>query len=244
MRRPLKTVLTLGASAPILLVLMGSDHQDGPAATADHPADIADLYAWHDAQAGTFDVALDFAGFGAPGAPATYDHNVLYTIDLERSATAAFTNQPSVQIQVLYGQDQYGHWGVEVQNVPGTSGPIVGPVEHILADGPVRKIYTGLRDDPFFFDLDGFHTSLATHALAFNSHHDSFAGTNITTVVIEMALSDATLNGTMPHLQVWATTGRLPDDGTVPHGITERPATTHVVPSVLPAAPLSPTIRS
>lgn len=220
MRKPLATVAALAVSAPLAIALMGSDHKDGPNATADHAADIADLYAWHDAGAGTLTAVLTFAGFDAAGQPATYDPNVLYSIHIDRADTSAhLDNVADLDIQVRFARNDRGEWGVQVENLPGAAGPISGKVETTLTDGAKRKVYAGLRDDPFFFDLDGFKATIAKpnadSTLLFDRTHDTFAGFNVTAVVVEMDLNDVTMNGAMPDLQLWATSGRKPQANAV-----------------------------
>ncbi len=226
MKPAFKGLVTLGLATPLLVILMGSDHKDGPSATADHAADIADLYAWHSTSAGTFTAVVTFGGFGAPGAPAIYDANALYTIHVDRSATTTFDNTPKVDINIRFGKDASGHFGVQVENLPGATAAIKGAVETTLNDGPKRKVFAGLRDDPFFFDLDGFKSTVATGALHFDSTHDTFAGTNVTAVVVEMDLADITVGGTLPHLQLWATTARKPT-AIARTGIAPDPTPTH-----------------
>jgi hypothetical protein len=211
----IKTFLRFGTvlgTVGLAFALMGSDHRDGPSTTADPAIDITDLYAWHNAANNTLDIDLNFSGFRTPGQPATYDDNTIYSIHINRSATTTFNNNTDAEIDVRFGKNLAGTWGVQVLGVPGASSPtaLTGPVETIITDGP-RKLYSGLRDDPFFFDLDGFHAALMNgNVLSMHSTHDSFAGTNVTAIVLEMALSDVTVNGTMPHLSIWATSGRQP----------------------------------
>jgi hypothetical protein len=79
-------------------------------------------------------------------------------------------------------------------------------------------VYAGLKDDPFFFDLDGFRDTLTTGDLAFCSvdpacpggmaPRDSLAGTNATAVVIEVNTADLLMDGST-RFQTWATTGRI-----------------------------------
>jgi len=211
MRKPLALLGALAFSAPVALLMMGSDHNDGPSTTADQPADITDLYAWHNATTNTMDIVLDFAGLRPPGSPAIYDADVLYSIHINRNNGGAFNNNTDAEIDIRFAQNSLGAWGVQVVGLPGASGPISGAVSTTLGDGTVRKVFAGPRDDPFFFDLDGFHATVATGQLMFNSHHDTFAGTNVTAVVMEMALSDITAGGTAPKLSLWATTGRMPE---------------------------------
>lgn len=217
--RPLRQRLTrwtpLALAVPLAIALMGSDHKDGPSSIADHAADIADLYAWHDAAAGTLTVAMTFAGFGAPGQAATFDPEVLYSVHIDRAADANHFDQVAdVDINIRFARNDRGEYGVQVENLPGASGPMSGKVETVIADNGGRQVFAGLRDDPFFFDLDGFKATVAKDAsdsvLRFDHTHDSFAGTNVTAVVLQMQLADVTVAGTKPSLALWASSARKP----------------------------------
>ena len=83
----------------------------------------------------------------------------------------------------------------------------MGPVEATITDGDV-KVFAGLRDDPFFMDLDGFVTTVTTGTLSFDSNNDSFAGQNITSVVIEMPF-DAVKGGAGDVVNIWSTASRI-----------------------------------
>jgi hypothetical protein len=99
-------------------------------------------------------------------------------------------------------------WGVQCLNVPGATGPIEGLVETNLDGGGGTQIYAGGREDPFFFDLDGYQATLMSGAVMFDSTNDTFAGLNVTAIVIEMNAAAAAGDGTT--LQAWVTTGRAP----------------------------------
>lgn len=218
-KRPLSQRLKRWApitmAIPLAIALMSSDHRDGPNGTADRPADIADLYAWHDSTAGTLTIALTFAGLGAPGQAATFDPNVLYAVHIDRATNASsFDQVADVDLYVRFARNDRGEYGVQVENMPGASGAMSGKVETVIADSGGRQVFAGLRDDPFFFDLDGFKATLAKDAgdsvLRFSNTHDTFAGTNITAVVMQMQLADVTVAGTKPSLALWASSGRKP----------------------------------
>lgn len=202
----------LAAAIPIGMSLTGADHRDGPVATADVAADITDIYCWHE---GTkFIAVFNIAGFGAPGQPGVFSPNVLLQLHIDRTTAAGSFDQVSdVDVNIRFARNARGEYAVQVENLPGSSGMITGRVETVITDGP-RMVFAGLRDDPFFFDLDGFRASLAKPAadstLSFMNTRDTFAGTNVTSVVLEMALSDVTVGGTMPRLSVWGTTARRP----------------------------------
>ncbi len=211
MRKILASISAAACSVPIALALMASDHKDGPNTTADQPADITDLYAWHSTTgAGTLTTVLDVAGLRTPGQPALYDPNVLYAIHITSTSPTNPALTTTTEIDFRFAQNAAGGWGVQAIGVPGSSGPISGTVESTITDGP-RMLYAGLRDDPFFFDLDGFHATVMTGNLSFNHNHDTFAGTNVTAIVLQMALSDVTVGNTQTKLSLWASTGRMPE---------------------------------
>ncbi len=186
--------LTLGAN------VFAADHAEAPIAGADPAADIADLFAWHDE--GTLTTILTVAGLGMPGDAAVYDADVAYAIHIDNDGD----NESDIDIIVKFGTDSQGEWGVQVSNLPGTGAAVVGPVEQVV-QAAGGKVWVGLRDDPFFFDLEGYQNTLATGALDFDSTRDSLAGTNVTTIALEMDLGVA-LDGA-DTIQVWATSGRI-----------------------------------
>lgn len=188
------------ASPWVATIGHAADHADAPSSTDDAAADITDLYAWH-----TEDkviVALGFSGLAEAGVPANYDTGVLYGIHVDNDGDEIADHD----IWARFGQDDAGDWGVKVENLPGAVADVVGPVETELDAGLGLRVFAGLRDDAFFFDLDGFKMTTMTGDLSFDSTRDSFAGTNITMAVMEMSI-DAVAGGN-DSLQIWATTGR------------------------------------
>ncbi len=220
MQQRLKTGLAGGAVAAALgLALFGAaqlapsaDHLDPPSrtdpavdATPDRAADIADVYAWHtDA---SVIIALTFAGPQPTNAAATYDRDVLYTINISAGSNKTVSTVP---ITIRFGQDAAAgpnQFGVQVSGLPGViAGTIAGPVEtNLTRDGVTVR--AGLFDDPFFFDLQGFRTTVSTGTLSFDRTRNFFAGQNLTAVVIEIP-RDRFNNGSNP-IGVWATTARF-----------------------------------
>ncbi len=192
--------------------IMAADHLDPPArtdpamdTTPDRPADIADLYSWHTDT--SVIIALTFAGPQATTAAATYDRDVLYTVNVSNALPRTTPNFP---IEIRFGKDGTkpgDNFGVQVKGLPGvTGGTISGPVETNLASDGVT-VRAGLFDDPFFFDLQGFRTTTMTGTLSFDKNRNFFAGQNLTAVVIEIP-KDRIANGTNP-VDIWATTARL-----------------------------------
>lgn len=167
-----------------------ADHLDPPArtnpnndSTPDFPADIADLYVTHDAR--TLTITVTFGGPAGTTLPARYDRNVLYTIAISNRAPRT---SPDIPITFQFGQETgvaNGPWGVRVRGVPGVNGDIVGSVERILEKDGVR-VFSGLTDDPFFFDSQGLTETRQTGNLSFRNTRDFFGAQNITAVAIEI----------------------------------------------------------
>jgi hypothetical protein len=216
MQRRTKTYLSaaggMAALAAILFVpgqlASSADHLDPPARTdptvdpgPDIPADIADIYAFHDAD---FLYLIDtVAGPAAPNLPAFYDRDVLYTIHI---STAAPASTPEISIRMRFAPGETpGQWGVQVENVPGVNGAIVGSVERTLTKDGVL-VYAGLRDDPFFFDSQGLRESRQTGTIRFDRNRSFFGGKNVTAIALAIPKSRFPASGTM---DIWTTSARF-----------------------------------
>ncbi len=189
-----------------------ADHLDPPArtdpamdTTPDRPADIADVFTWYTATSVV--VVVTFSGPQATSMPASYDRDVLYTINI---ANGSSKTTPTIPITVRFGLDAAAgpnQYGVQFSGLPGvTGGTIAGPVEtNLTQDGVIVR--AGLFDDPFFFDLQGFRTTRSTGTLSFDKTRDFFSGQNLTAIVVEIPKSRIA-NGTNP-VAVWGTTARF-----------------------------------
>lgn len=197
---------TMGAVAlgalPLLATLsQAADRVDVPARGENTAASLTDLYAWRDGP--KLVVAFGFAGLGEAGLPAVYDSAVLYTVHVDNDAD----NVADHEVHVRFGQNARGEWGVQVENLPGSPETVVGPVDTTIEAALGLRVFAGLRDDPFFFDLLGFNDTVETGTLSFDDTRDSFAGYNVTAVVLEMSI-DAVASGS-DDLALWVTSGRM-----------------------------------
>ena len=188
---------------------IAADHLDPPArtdpavtTTPDTAADIADVFAFNTAT--TVTLIVTGAGPQAPGVAPFYDRNILTQIHISNDGNPATSER---DINVRYGRDAAGNWGVQFVGIPGATGDVAGPVQTTLTNGTVVKATAGLFDDPFFFDLQGFKDTMSTGNLAFNNKRNFFAGKNDTAIAVEFPRS-AIENGTSP-IQVWAETRRI-----------------------------------
>ena len=216
------------ALAALLLVpgqlVQSADHFDPPLRTdpregfagparADRLADIADVFAFtipNDSTNVYLSVTVHTRDATA-ASPQTdiYDRNVLYGLNIATGSRPAFAD---FAIRFKFGTPTSGTgFGVRFENLPGTTGPLDCKVEdttgcQVPTAGGLVRAYAGLRDDPFFFDLQGFRDTLSTGTLMFNPNRDFFAGKNILTVVLQ--IPRANLNNPA-RIGVWATTARF-----------------------------------
>jgi len=194
------TVLSLQATDVI-----AGDHAEAPLVYEDAAADIADLYAWH--ADGNLIVGLTWSGYtlrvSAEETAPMLDPDVLYGIHIDTDAD----NVADADIYARFGQDSAGNWGVQIENLPGTDAPVVGPVETNIDAGGGAQVYAGIRDDPFFFDSEGFRDTLMSGTLMFDNQRDHALFQNATVLVVELPLSSLPGGGEAP-FQVWSTTSR------------------------------------
>jgi hypothetical protein len=196
--RTLAVLLALCCATPAL----AADHIDSPAAAADQSADITDLYAWH-TDGGKLVAIIGFAGAGTTTTGATLDPEVLYGFHIDRDADGVADHS----VWVRYAMNANGDWGMQVTNLPGADGVLVGPVGEAFGGGDAQA-WTGVADDPFFMDFQGFTETVGGDgSIFFDPSRDFFAGLNVTAMTLEMDLA-AAVDGA-DSIQVWATTSRL-----------------------------------
>lgn len=225
--RGLAAALAVVASVAV----MSADHAESPGTDADPAADLADVFIFPSPQSATRTVAaITFGGRSAPRSRIDgsfyCDPNVLYTLNIDRAnASGAFDSIPDVQIYARFGKNYSGDCGLQLENVPGAGGTFSGPVEQVFESSTGLKAFAGLRNDPFFFDAEGYAALIASFAGAGQSgdvvgafrlagsqpRRDSFANRNVSAIVFEIDNNMlAPVSGsTRPRVRVWATTARL-----------------------------------
>lgn len=208
--------ITVAAGAMFLLQpAQAADHRDGPGIQGSPAADINDVYAFRSAtNPDNLVVALTVNPLTAPAqnssvrfaSDVSYNIHVDNTGDLVADATASVT---------------FNGTGTQF-TVSGLGDPITGAVTSSSANAPMVteagpiKVFAGLRDDPFFFDLVGFQSFLAgpytpTAGLRQSgTPADTFAGTNVSAIVLEVPISALTgqSSSNTGSIKAWASTSR------------------------------------
>lgn len=177
--------------------LMSADHIDAPAVT-DGTTDLADFYAFESKEnANNMVFATTLQGLLSPNntASAVFDENVLIEINIDNNAD----NVEDLVIQMIPRDGKMYAFGPYTPGTTGKSSTIDDSMEPVVTDitaygsnasiGTMdgKKLFAGPRDDPFFFDLGAYSAILGGTATGFSDPGtDTFAGTNVLSVVIEV----------------------------------------------------------
>ncbi len=220
----------LAAALAALLVpgvAFAADHVDSPNASADPTADITDLYAWMTPDAGSLNLAIGVAPFA--GADSTFSDAVTYAFHVGSSTGYGEAQTETLVTCQFYAEDRIECW-VGDEYVEGDPSDPAG----ITNDAETVRVFAGLRDDPFFFELAGFQQAVGTvqavaGGLTFDDDGcptvdegtaatlvgmlqgegeptDTLAGANVLALVVQVDKSLVTEGG--PLLSVWASTHR------------------------------------
>lgn len=214
-------ILTFAGAAVMLgrSLLIGADHTDGPLATGDQAADIADVYSFRSGDA----LVLAMTISNVQPAPqiqlgqSVLDPEVLYQFKIDDDGDAVedlviqaiVTGPPNDQNLHVVGPvppTTTGTTGRLITDAPRTSVKVSTGVEPNVGTGNGLTVFAGVRDDPFFLDLGQFLAVVTGQATSFvDPGTDSFAGLNVYAIVVEVPLS---MLGDPANLTVWGTTSR------------------------------------
>lgn len=176
-------VLTLGA-APFLA--SAADHLDAPIVKNNHALDITDIYAFDGANSKDTVLVLDVAPLAGVLSGTQFSTSGSYRMNLDTNgdfvADTVYTTTFSAG-----GRDHKQAVTLKRNGTTIATG-YTGNTIQVAGGG---KLFTGKRDDPFFFDLAGYNQlkdSGYTDAsgLTDSPGTDFFAGTNILTIVLEL----------------------------------------------------------
>ena len=212
-----KTKIYLGISllAVTGLVFIAADHIDAPAVTG-NASDITDVYAFQGQDTNDLVFVVNTQGLLTPAstAAAAFDENVLLEINIDNNNDKV----EDLVIQAIRKGDYIHFFGPVAPGTTGTTSTIktaaeIGSVKisqygqtPITSSQNGYKFFAGPRDDPFFFDLTKFKQILAGTATGFsNPGTDSFAGTNVLSLVVEVPKTSLNSTGT---INIWGETKR------------------------------------
>lgn len=193
------------------ITLISADHIDAPA-VAGTDADITDFYAFQGADTENLVFVANVKGLISPVATedAAFDENTLIEVNIDNDGD----NIEDLVIQAIPRDGKMYFFGpiaptstglnsvVEESSAYSNSVAITDYGQNAIienADG--IKYFAGPRDDPFFMDFAQYSEIIAGNATSFNDPgDDTFAGTNVLSVVVEVP---KTLLGGSGTLNTW-----------------------------------------
>ncbi|HEX9578651.1 MAG TPA: DUF4331 family protein [Myxococcales bacterium] len=137
-------------------VALAADHTDGPQATADPAADITDVFAWTSSDGTKLNLIMNV--FPAATAAAKFSNAVQYVLHTQSHPGFGQAAAATEDIVCTFDTSQRVSCWAGTEYVNGDASSTSGIAS---GDGKLR-VFTGLRDDPFFFNLDGFKHAVAT----------------------------------------------------------------------------------
>lgn len=221
-------VLSVGLSAGVAIALTAgpsgagaADHLDAPGLTppgGDVRLDLTDIYAFRTA-GGRTALVLNVNGFSQAGKQATFatgvpsvaaTKRVSYNLRIDNNGDA----REDVVLSVTFGNpNKRGVQQMQVRRngklvLSGKTSPF-GRV--VVNKGKGVRGFAGMRDDPFFFDLQGFINILSSEpGKSFlgckGPRPDAFANSNVSSIVLE--LKPSLLTHGSSKIGVWATTNQ------------------------------------
>lgn len=208
-----KTIVTLliGVAIAAAGIIYAADHIDSPTITG-QSSDITDLYVFRGQDPNNMVFVLNTQGLLTPGstAAAKFDPNTLLEFNIDNNND----NVEDLVIQAIVKDGKMNVYGPVVPSSVGTKSQLEGSLTAqvdvtaygsapIVATQNGVTVFAGPRDDPFFFDLNRFKQIIGGTASSFNNPGtDSFAGTNVLSLVIEVPKTK--LNATGGKINVWA----------------------------------------
>lgn len=215
----MKTKITLIAVLLVIatgIYLTAADHNEA-LAVQDTGSDIADLYAFQSPQnSNNLVLAATVRGLLSPSATANaqFDENVMVEFNIDNNGDAV----EDLVIQCVFEDGNARMYGPYAPSTTGLNSTIdanatltqaqitpYGSNAIIGSNGGI-SLFAGPRDDPFFFDSAQFGAILSGNATGFNDPGtDSFQGTNVLAVVVELPKS---MLGSGETINTWVETKR------------------------------------
>ncbi|WP_046758046.1 DUF4331 family protein [Kordia jejudonensis] len=210
----MKRVTTILGISIILVgsfFLIAADHIDAPAIQGTS-SDITDFYAFQGEDTNTIAFVVNTQGLLSPAATsgASFSENTLIEINIDNNGD----NVEDLVIQAIPRGDKMYFFGPVAPSASGLNSVIetTGTASSvditaygstaIIANTNGMKFFAGPRDDPFFMDFAQYGEIITGNATSFNNPGtDTFAGSNVLSIVVEVPKSEIGGTGT---INVWA----------------------------------------
>jgi hypothetical protein len=225
----LAALLSIGAAGAVI----GSDHQDTPEVELSPRMDINDVYAFPGTSDDRIVLVMTTSSPLSPAqsASAGFDPNLLYQIKIDNTGDAVedlvlqftFEGTGTNQVVNLRGPVRPAQTGM-INSIVDSDPDLRGAVSTNLGSPSAIQLFAGLRDDPFFIDLEQFFrivpdrrpstgplsqipaTPTASSFRPASSAVDFLRGLNALAMVVE--LPESLLMGGATRIGVWGTISR------------------------------------
>ncbi|QDO94348.1 DUF4331 domain-containing protein [Formosa sediminum] len=205
--KKMKIILGIGALSVAGFFMVAADHIDAPA-VAGGTSDITDFYAFQAEDTDNLVFVANVQGLLSPSATseAMFDESTLIEFNID-------TNDDKIEdwvIQAIPRDGKMYFFGPVKPTTTGLSSAIETTATTAMVDissyggtaiienSNDMKFFAGPRDDPFFMDFAQFTEIIAGNASSFNEvGNDTFAGTNVMSVVVEVPKSMIGGSGTI-----------------------------------------------
>jgi hypothetical protein len=149
----------VGTIAGFSVIAQSADHQDAPATKANPTADINDVFSWMDGN----NVVLAMTTNPAATSSTLFDPSIQYVFHTGNAIafTGAIPSSGGVDVIVTFSGTAAPQTAQVWVGTDYVTGPTGGTTGTTSADSKI-KVWAGPVADPFFFNLDGFHTAVAT----------------------------------------------------------------------------------
>ena len=196
----LKIMTGFTAVLALALFVTSADHIDAPAVT-NMSTDITDYYAFSSPEnPDNMVFVANLSGLLSPSATSSvqFDENVLIEFNIDNTGD----NVEDLVIQAIPRDGKMYVFGPVAPSSTGLNSRVETSAESVSVDITTYgsnavvgsengvRAFAGPRDDPFFFDLGAYTDILSGNASSFSDPGtDTFAGTNVMSVVIEVPKS-------------------------------------------------------
>jgi hypothetical protein len=212
----------------------GSDHQDTPEVELSPRMDINDVYAFPGSSADRIALVMTTSSPLTPAQSpaASFDPNLLYQLKIDNTGDGVEDKVIQITFSGTGSNQQVNVRGPVAPAQTGTMNTLAsggtttsGAVNTNLGSASGIQVFTGIRDDPFFLDLEQFFrivpdrkpvsgplsrlpdTPTATSFRAAGQAVDYLRGINALAIVLEMPTAMLTDGGTRK-IGVWGTISR------------------------------------
>ncbi len=211
-----KFYLLFAAMAIVGLVVIAADHIDAPAVQGG-TSDITDFYAFQGENSNNIAFVANVQGLLSPNATgaASFDENVLveFNIDTDGDNVEDLVIQaiPKDGQMYVFGPDAPMGTGLNSSILTNSNNQLVVDItpygqNAIVESSNGMMAFAGPRDDHFFMDFAQYGEIIAGNATSFNNPGtDTFAGTNVMSIVVEVPKSMIGGSGT---INTWVETKR------------------------------------